>query len=231
MALSAALTTTLIPVVATVLGGLAAAYRRPGPVAASAIQHFAAGVVFAAAAGEVLPSLKHGTSVWPIIIGGGIGIAVMLLIQQVGERTKGTTGLIALVGVDLFIDGLVLGLGFAASPKAGLLLTIALTLEVLFLGLSLASELADESISRARTVGLIAAVALLLPVGVLTAAAVVHLSPSLLTGLFAFGLIALLYLVTEELLVEAHETADRPWVTALFFIGFLLLIVLEELIG
>jgi ZIP family zinc transporter len=32
----------------------------------------------------------------------------------------------------------------------------------------------------------------------------------LLTGFFAFGLIALLYLVTEELLIEAHETPDRP---------------------
>ena len=50
----------------------------------------------------------------------------------------------------------------------------------------------------------------------------------MLTGFFAFGLIALLYLVTEELLIEAHEIPDRPWVTALFFAGFLLLMVLEE---
>jgi len=53
----------------------------------------------------------------------------------------------------------------------------------------------------------------------------------LLTGFFAFGLIALLYLVTEELLVEAHETPDRPWVTAMFFVGFLALLLLEEVIG
>ncbi len=47
----------------------------------------------------------------------------------------------------------------------------------------------------------------------------------------AFGLIALLYLVTEELLVEAHQTPDRPWVTAMFFVGFLAILVLEELMS
>jgi ZIP family zinc transporter len=48
---------------------------------------------------------------------------------------------------------------------------------------------------------------------------------------FAFGLIALLYLVIEELLVEAHETPDRPWVAAMFFAGFLILLVIEELMS
>lgn len=226
----AALKYTLLPVTAAILGAIVAAYHRPGPIVASAIQHFAAGVVFAAAASEILPSLKHQASIWPIVVGGGAGIVVMLLIKEIGERTQGQTGLITLVGVDVFIDGLVLGLGFAASAKAGLLLTIALTLEVLFLALSLAAELDDAAVARVRTVGVVAAIALLLPFGVVAAAALGNLSPSIITGFFAFGLIALLYLVTEELLVEAHETPDRPWVTALFFIGFLLLLILEELI-
>lgn len=227
----AALDYTLIPVAAAIFGAIVAAYIRPGPIVASAIQHFAAGVVFAAAAGEVLPSVKHNAALWPIAIGGGAGIIVMLLFKELGERTKGQTGLVALIGVDLFIDGLVLGLGFAASAKAGILLTIALTLEVLFLGLSLAAELSEAAVSRARSVGLVSAVALLLPAGVLAATSIAQLSPNILTGFFTFGLIALLYLVTEELLVEAHKTPDRPWVTALFFIGFLLLLVVEELMG
>jgi ZIP family zinc transporter len=47
----------------------------------------------------------------------------------------------------------------------------------------------------------------------------------------AFELVALLYLVTEELLVKAHETADTPLITAVFFVGFFLLILTEEMIG
>lgn len=222
---------TFIPVIAAIFGAVIAAYRRPGPTLASAIQHFAAGVVFAAAAGEVLPSLKHGTSVWPIIVGGGLGIAAMLFIKWLGQRNKGPTGLVALVGIDVYIDGLVLGLGFAASSKTGILLTIALTLEVLFLGLSLAAELGEAAFSRARILFTIVIMTLLLPLGALTASSVAQFSPPILTGFFAFGLVALLYLVTEELLVEAHETPDQPWVTALFFVGFLLLLVLEEAMG
>ena len=38
---------------------------------------------------------------------------------------------------------------------------------------------------------------------------------------------ALLYLVTEELLTEAHETEDTPLLTATFFAGFLLILVLS----
>ncbi|MBN9246814.1 transporter [Hyphomicrobium sp.] len=230
MALTSPLYYTVIPVIAAVLGAVAAVYLRPGPTMASAIQHFAAGVVFAAAAGEVLPDLKHSSSLWPIVIGGAAGIGTMLIFKELGERTSGQTGLAALVGLDLFIDGLVLGLGFAASAKAGLLLTVALTLEVLFLGLSLAAELSEVALSRFRRVGIVGGAALLLPAGAFAASGIARLSPATLSGFMAFALIALLYLVTEELLVDAHETPDRPWVTALFFIGFLLLLVLEQLL-
>lgn len=55
--------------------------------------------------------------------------------------------------------------------------------------------------------------------------------PAVVKGFFAFGLIDLLYLVTEQLLVEAHEVPERPWITAMIFVGFLLLFLLEEAIA
>mgnify|MGYP000942305682 CR=1 FL=1 len=222
---------TLVPAVVTVLGAAIATWRRPGELAASALQHFAAGVVFAAAAVEILPNLKHAGSPWPVVIGGGAGLFLMLAIEELGRRTKGQSALITLIAVDVLIDGLVLGLAFAAGEKAGILLTVALTLEVLFLGLALAAELGEERMPAARIIAITAAIALLLPIGALLAAPIATLSPPVVKGFFAFGLIALLYLVTEELLVEAHEVPDRPWVTALFFGGFLLLFLLEEAIA
>ncbi len=42
---------------------------------------------------------------------------------------------------------------------------------------------------------------------------------------------ALLCLVTEELLVEAHERPDTPLATAVFFVGFFLMVTIDELIG
>ena len=58
----------LLPIVAVGLGALISVTRRPGPVTTSAVQHFTAGVVFAAAAGEILPDLKH-QGFWPVIMG------------------------------------------------------------------------------------------------------------------------------------------------------------------
>ena len=50
-----------------------------------------------------------------------------------------------------------------------------------------------------------------------------------LSAVLAFGCAALLFLVTEELLVEAHEVPETPWTTAMFFAGFLLFLVIGML--
>ncbi|MBK3399953.1 MULTISPECIES: transporter [Methylobacterium] len=220
---------TLIPALATVLGAAVAAVRQPGPAVTSAVQHLAAGVLFAAVAGEILPDLKHQQSPIAVIVGGALGVALMLLVKRLGEKAKGSTGLIATVGIDILIDGLVLGIGFAAGAKQGLLLTGALTLEVLFLGIAVASKLKQTSGSAGRVVGTVAGLALLLPVGALLGTPVGALPGPYLAGFFAFALVALLYLVTEELLVEAHAVPEQPWTTAMFFIGFLGMLVIEEI--
>lgn len=217
---------TLIPVAAAILGAIITAWRRPGPQTVSAIQHFAAGVVFAAAAGEVLPDLKHAGAVWPVMIGGAAGIAVMLLIEMMERKFSGPVGMLTTVGVDIFVDGLVLGLSFLAGQTQGLLLTIALTIEILFLGLTVALGLRRGG--RVRSVVFTGLLALLLPVGALMAGPIGLLPGPVVTGFLAFGLVALLYLVTEELLVEAHETPDKPWIAAMFFVGFLAMLLLAD---
>ncbi|MCP9223871.1 transporter [Erythrobacter sp. LQ02-29] len=219
---------TLIPLAAIILGAAFAILRKPGAAFTAGVQHLAAGVVFAAAAGEILPDLKHAQSPVAVLAGGLVGVGLMLLIRRVGENYQGPVGLTVLIGVDLFIDGLVLGIGFVAALQTGLLLTIALSLEVMFIGVALALELQQRSWSRAKMLGTMAAVGLLLPIGALFGTAASALPAPMLAGLFAFGLVALLYLVTEELLVEAHEAPEGPIVTSMFFVGFLALLMLEE---
>lgn len=226
--MTTALSYTVIPILAAIVGGLLTLLRRPSHTAISAIQHFAAGIVFSAAAVEILPHLKHEGALWPIVIGGGLGVAAMLGLKTIGERTEGKIGLVSLIAADLLIDGVVLGLAFQAGAKAGLLLTIALTIEVLFLALSVAAELGDAPERRWLNVATTAGLALMMPVGVLLSAPLSAAPEAVVTGAFAFGLVALLYLVTEELLVEAHESGDTPWATALFFVGFLALLILED---
>lgn len=219
----------LIPVAAAAVGAIIAVNRPPGPTLTSAIQHFTAGVVFAAAAGEILPDLKH-EGFWPVIVGSVVGVGVMLGVKSLESMSRGALGLLVAVAVDVLVDGLVLGLGFVAGQREGFLLTAALTLEILFLGLTVTAELNEQTRSKLAVVAITTSLALLLPVGALVAIPVAGLSKPVVTGFFAFGLVALLYLVVEELLVEAHEVPDRPWVTALFFAGFLILFMLEEAI-
>lgn len=220
-----------IPVIAVLIGAILTAVRRPSPALASAIQHLAAGVVFAAAATEILPEIKHDAAPFSTAVGGALGVVVMLGLKSLEGRMRGPLALIGAIAVDLLIDGMVLGLAFIAGAKAGLLLAIALTLEVLFLGVTVTEELGETIRSKAKIVTITVGLALLLPIGTLVALPVAQLSPTIIAGFLSFGLIALLYLVTEELLVEAHEKPDTPLISAMFFVGFLGLMLIEEVMG
>ncbi|MDO9284756.1 MAG: hypothetical protein Q7U26_07645 [Aquabacterium sp.] len=59
--------------------------------------------------------------------------------------------------------------------------------------------------------------------GVLLAGA----SAAVLAGTLSFSAAALLYLVTEELLMEAHEVEEKPVATLVLFGGFLTFWVIQ----
>lgn len=232
------LTYALIAAAAVILGGVIAAYRRPGPRASSFFQHFAAGVVFAAVASELLPDMLHERAPIAAIVGFAAGVGLMLLIRALtepkgktkGEQAERPTSLLITLGVDMLIDGLLIGVGFAAGAQAGILLTLALTLEVLFLGLSGVAALSKAGASVRTSLGAVIGLAALLLAGAAVGAALLAgLSGPALELVLSFGAAALLYLVTEELLVEAHEEPETPLLTSMFFVGFLALLIVEML--
>lgn len=220
---------TIIPVAAVIAGAFLSLLRKPGPSFVSAMQHLAAGVVFAAAATEILPQIKHDAAPVATLIGGAIGVGTMLLLKALEERATGSLAMVGAVAIDILVDGLVLGLAFLAGAKAGLLLTIALTLEVMFLGLTVTSDLREKVSAAWKVVAIVAAIGLLLPVGAVLATPVAVLPQPMIVAFLSFGLMALLYLVTEELLVDAHERPDSPLISGMFFAGFLGLLIIEEL--
>jgi ZIP family zinc transporter len=238
--LGTALALALVPVAAAAVSGVVAVLRRPGERVTSGLQHFAAGVVFAAAAIELLPPvLQQAPKV--AVVGFAAGIVVMFGFRALSERAerrreqRGLQGLplgfATATGVDFFIDGVILGAGFATGARTGVLLTIALAVEYLFVGLSLAATLAGKT---SRTVVAAAPVVLALLTVLGTVLGVVlfgGVSATVLAGVLAFGAVAFMYLATEELLVEAHAEGETAVGSVGFFIGFLIYLVLEESIS
>ncbi|MES2267413.1 MAG: ZIP family metal transporter [Bacteroidota bacterium] len=226
----------LFPIAGTIIGALTAAIRTPGPLVRSAIQHFGAGVVFAAIAGELIPEAMHSRAPLPVAIGFALGVLAMFALRFWAEKrekaeAKGRRsrfGLIAAVGVDTILDGLVIGIGFIAGKKEGVLIVIALTLEMFFLGLTTAVTLLGEGAKKRKVILLTASLALMIGVGAALAVTILGgLTGAALYGVLAFGCATLLYLVTEELLIDAHSVKETPLVTSVFFAGFLLLLMLE----
>jgi len=219
----------MIPALVALAGGVLAALWHPSHRARSLIQHFAAGVVLAALAVELLPEIEREHAPGLVLAGFfaagaafmfGLKLVTARLESRPGERTGVDTGLMLAVFLDVAMDGFIIGAGFAAGGETGPVLAIGLSVELLFLGLALTSEAPGGW----GIVGLSGAIGLT----VLGAAVAGKLllggaSHAVIGGALAFAAAALLYLVTEELLMEAHEgdEPETPWSTLVLFAGFL----------
>ena len=223
------------PVVAAIAGALIAAVQPPRPAVRSAIQHFAAGVVFSVVAVELLPDILRQHKPWSVVVGFVLGIGALLALRSFGpsadslQRNPGRlpASFLSAVGIDILIDGFLIGVGFTAGAKEGKLLALALTVELLSLGLATVVTLTDAKVQRTKAVLVTSAGAVLILVGAVLGATLLRGIPD--TGMelvLSFGLAALLFLVVEELLVEAHEVPETPLITSTFFAGFLLFLVI-----
>lgn len=232
---------SLIPVVTMIAGGLLAIFKKPTGNLRSLILHFAAGVVFSVVAVELLPDIIREHKPVQVIIGFIAGVALMLLIRKFTEAEEGKEAtvlksklpmsLLVAIAVDIFIDGLLLGVGFAAGNKEGMLLAIALSVELLSLGMATATELGGNGLTQKRSITIIAILAGVFFVSAVLGATLLHnLSDSAMEIVLSFGLSALLFLVTEELLTEAHEEKETVWHTSAFFGGFLLFLILGMIV-
>ena len=228
---------TAIPTFTMVVASVVSVWRSPGSRIRSAMQHFAGGIVFAAVAIELVPNMVAGGRVLPMLVGFILGVGLVLGIRVLDERgrsggRRGASGLLVSTAVDLLIDGFLVGIGFGLSMSSGWLLVIAITFEVLFVGLSLAMILVNRGLDRVRAFAWLGIIALFVPIGAVVGALLFEvLDGDWQIGILAFGSAALLYLVTEELLVEAHDQGETVVGTSMFFVGFGSSLVLSMTLG
>lgn len=158
----------------------------------SYFQHFAAGLIIAAATLDLLPEALDLGAGWPLIIGFVVGTAFMLALRALLTRfghghshgdehdyarghghgqaqTKAATGVnlrlvIALVVVVL-IDGAIIGVALSAGGAAALLIAIALSIELLFVAASTAGSTRARGGSIGTAIGVGAFVSVMMPIG------------------------------------------------------------------
>lgn len=222
------------PILVIPVGAAVGLWRPPRPGVASTIQHLAAGLLIGAVSLELLAPVSHG-SPWAAVLGVASGLLVVLVIDAVsakigGERQSGGLGLAAVVAVDLTIDGFLLGVAAATDMRLGLLLAIGLVIEDFFTTLSLIISLNGVT-DRRKTIWITAGITVAMAVG-----AVAGLLVSSFLGQFgyhvvlAFGAVALLFLILEELLREAHRVKETTWATTSLFAGLLGFLLLHMLL-
>lgn len=220
-----------VPALIALIGGILAALWQPSRHTRSLIQHFAAGVVLAALAVELLPEIgrEHAPG-WVIAGCFALGSIFMYglklwtdhLEHAAAQSTKEGLqwGLLLATFIDVATDGFIIGAGFAAGGETGTILALGLSVELLFLGMALSSDaLRGSRIIIAS--GLLGATVLVF--AVLGNQLLAGASKAVIGGALAFSAAALLYLVTEELLIEAHEDleSEKSFSTLILFAGFL----------
>ena len=223
----------LLPMAAALLGSTIAAFRPPRAIYRSYIQHLAGGVVFSVVAVELLPSIIHERgALVEVFVGFAAGVVAMLGMRSFSHKLEqkgddSPLGLLVAVGIDILLDGLLISVSFAAGAKEGQLLTLALAMEFISLGLAVAVALGKKDKRPYRVILTSGLLFLTVVVGAGLGAVIMQsISAGALEVVLSFGLAALLYLVTEELLVEAHEEPETPAASGMFFLGFLIFLLL-----
>jgi zinc transporter, ZIP family len=228
----------LIAAGAGVLGGIVPLIWAPRVHARSIIQHFAAGVVIAAVASDLIPEVEtigRPAGVLGGFAAGGvfmIGLKWVVLKFEKRERARHKTpvGLSAAAAVDTVVDGSLISAGFSSGPQLGSLLAIALAIELFFLTLSVGSEFHKSKSKAWQGIAVTTGIAVLLLVGAFVSFLLFRdLSKPALAIVLSFGAAALIYLIAEELLVEAIEAEESLFSTAALFAGFLVLLALKLL--
>ena len=223
---------------AGVLAGLIPLLWSPGVRARSAIQHFAAGVVIAAVASDLIPEVetigKPAGIIGGFAAGGLFMICLKWFVVHFEKKQKSKhqipVGLAAAAAVDTLVDGALISAGFSSGQQLGSLLAIALSIELFFLSLSVGSEFHKSKSKAWHGVIVTTGIALLLPIGAYIGFLFFrNLSKPSLAIVLAFGAAALIYLIAEELLVEAIEAEESLFSTAMLFSGFLVLLALKLL--
>ena len=216
----------LLPALGNFLGALLAEIIPTTRRMLSRALHVAAGIVVAVVAVELMPEALAGAAPWLVVLGfclgGGFFIVLDWAIQRfgAGEESAGPWVVYAAVFIDLFSDGLMIGVGSTVSFGLALVLALGQVTADIPEGFATIANFRDKGVVRSKRVILAASFV----IATLTGATIGFYllrdqSEALKLSALAFTAGILLVASVEEMLGEAHEASKDTRLSAVFFIG------------
>lgn len=227
----------IVPALALIGGGVLGSRFHPQQRLRGIIAHLVGGLVLGTAAADLMPAASRSGHLLALAFGFCLGFSLLLVINAVLTEPKAAETaqqlrplLILLLPflVDSLIDGLVVGISSDATDH-GWIIPLAVALEMGFTAVGVGTLL-GRGAGRWRSTlgGALMAALYLVGLGISGSLANWLKGPAL-TGLLAFGTAALIYLVIEEVMKEAHADGedDSGVVNLAFFVGLLVVWLLD----
>lgn len=212
----------------------------------------AAGVMLAATAFSLLvPGMEYGEQVWPgkglLVVSAGMILGALFLhfadqkLPHLHFDTVADESLDSLQKISLFIiaitihnfpEGMSVGVSFGSGDmKNGMVLAIAIALQNLPEGLAVALPLVGLGYNKWKAVGLATLTGLVEPVGGLLGITMVTVFSSVLPIAMGFAAGAMLFVISEEIIPETHSKGRSRIATFSLMVGFIIMMMLDKMLG
>ena len=238
---------------ATAIGALLGfLIKKPSHKMNDLILSFAAGVMLAAAVmGLILPAVEYGGK-WglPITVGGiFVGAFCLNLIDKLTPHLHRMAGIeqethpekaknlskvllfVIAIGIHNLPEGLAAGVSFGTDDVSqAMAVAIGIALQNIPEGMIIIAPLLAAGMSRGRTLGIALLTGAIEVVGTLIGYFAVSISTAILPFFLAFAGGIMLYIISDEMLLETHHDNERG-ATYSLLAGFCLMLVVDVLLG
>jgi zinc transporter, ZIP family len=204
---------------------------------------FAAGVMLAATSFSlIVPAIEIG-GIWKTVIGLVLGAVFLIYAEKLIPHIHRVTGVkgpathlnklwlfILAITIHNFPEGMAVGVGFGGGDiKAGTVLAIGIGLQNIPEGLAVALPLLREKTTRVKAFFVALLTGLVEPIGGFLGISIVSMGKFLLPYGLAFAAGAMLFVISEEIIPETHSRGNDREATIGVIIGFIIMMVLDNI--
>ena len=208
---------------------------------------FSAGIMLVAAfTSLILPGINMG-GVLPVVIGFALGAFLIHIFNELAPHEhfiKGYEGpeslharlkmvwlLVIAIIIHNFPEGLAVGASVAYNLRDGVVMAIAIGIQDIPEGLAVALPLVgiDKNIKKALWIAFLSGA--VEPLMALVPILLTEFSTTLLPYTLGFAAGAMIYVVSNEVVPETHRHGFENYATAGLIIGFIIMLVLDTVLG